>query len=156
MYSRVVETDTEVVVKHYRVLGAAVAILFNWFFVYETFSTESGGLMTLLLATLSLLIAAGLAEIRTSRFDREAQLLEVTTLGTLGPNVVRIPFAEVLGMSLERKGNDTAAVESLTVHTRDNGSIEIAGYVVLKGSGGGLDQYLQDWLAQAGWAPRQG
>lgn len=153
MLSRVVETDTEVLVKHYCVLSAAVALVFAWLFGYLTFGTERGGVLTLLLATFCLVLAAGLAEIRTSRFDRTTKTLETTKLGTLGAHVTLIPFADMQGFTMVHQGNKKLAREVMTLHTRADGNFVLASYLVLREEGGDMDQYMQDWLAEAGWRP---
>ena len=147
MFSRIHENDTEFVIKHYRVTGAAISGLLGLFFGYETFTTEGGGFMTLLLATLGFFVSVALAEIRTTRFDPVNRMMHVKKQKALGPVDTQVSFDELKSIDLERLGNDKLAMETLRVHTRKYGDIILGGYLVIRNEGGNLKGILVDWLA---------
>lgn len=146
MLARFEETDTEVVIKQYQVVGAALAILLNWAFLYRTFLTESGGLLSLFWATVALVVAAALVELRTCRFDSASRYLYIRRHRLLGATTQDISFAEIEGLELTRWGNDKLAIETVTLSTRSKGDIEVACYTVVKDTDANFAGYLQDWL----------
>lgn len=150
MFARVQETDSQLVVKHYRVFGSGLCILLNWALVWETFNTESGGFLTLMLATLVLILAGALAEIRTTVFDRADRTVDIKRHRALGQDVTHLAFDDLDALLESRHGNDTLAVEEVRLTDKQARDFGIASYLVVQGQGGGLRAHLQDWLEAAG------
>jgi hypothetical protein len=153
MLARFEETDTEVIAKQYQFVGAGFAVVANWLLLWVTFGTESGGLFSLLIATLFLVLAAAVSEIRTCRFDSTTRTLTIRRQRALGTTMLELPFSDFQGFETDRLGNAKLAVEAVTLHSRKRGEIGIAQYYVLRGVGGGFAGYLEDWLKDKGYVP---
>ncbi len=146
MYTRVEESDDVTCITSYQLAGAGVAMVITWYFLFLTFASERGGMLTLLLATVALAFCAALAEIRTSAFNTTTQALVQTRKRLLGPEIRTVYFHDIEGFGLRRTGTDKLSVETVSMHTKGQGDMDIGTYLVIKGEGGGLQEYLEGWL----------
>jgi hypothetical protein len=148
MYTRVEENDHEVKVIHYQFVGSSLAILVTWVFVYITFASEQGGVLSLLGATLALMVAGSLAELCTTQFDAAHKTVTITRRRALGPVIQTINIADIDKFASHTLGQPQLGVEYVSLQLKDGSSTVIASYVLFRGEGGGLQQYLEDSLAR--------